>query len=104
MEEGMLVLSRLPGEKVMLGGGSQATELTIVSVRTDRVKVRIETWMKVSDVLPLDDVTDVKLCSIDRNKARLGFESPKDVKIVRKELLSADDPTIVAVQEQVPDT
>lgn len=85
----MLILDRIPGDKVMIGEGDATVELTVVSVRPDRVKVRIETWMMLNDVLPVEDCTNVKLVSINRNRVKLGFDSPKDVKIVRKELLDA---------------
>ena len=74
--------------------------MTVVSVRPDRVKVRIETWMMLNDVLPVEDCTDVKLVSVNRNRAKFGFDSPKDVRIIRKELLK--DATTVA-EKQVPD-
>lgn len=96
------MLGRTLGDKVVVGEGDSAVELTVVSIRPDRIKVRIETWMMLGDVLPVEDDTNVTLVDIDRNKARLGFESPKDVKITRKELLTDACDTAI-IKKQVPD-
>ncbi|RCX32106.1 carbon storage regulator [Thioalbus denitrificans] len=93
----MLKLSRTTGQAVHIGGDlictletlwSGSAKLRFDAPRTDRRAVSI---IPLNGFVQLGVVT-VHLLDINRGQARLGFEAPADVHILREELVPGNRP------------
>ena len=87
----MLVLSRTPFEgknQIYIGDDT----FTVLSIDGDAIEIRIDCkfqvligYLYVGDPLIIGE-TEIKLLDIQNKQARLGFDAPKNIKIMRAEL------------------
>ncbi|MHC4443377.1 MAG: carbon storage regulator [Planctomycetota bacterium] len=88
----MLVLTRNPGESVLIGN---EIEITVNEVRGDEVCLEItapnttrpnrkETW-RLNEPIPISDNISLMIAGIRGSKVRLGITAPSNVHIARKD-------------------
>ncbi|HTU15664.1 MAG TPA: carbon storage regulator [Solirubrobacterales bacterium] len=90
----MLVLTRKPGESIVIDGG---INLDILHVNHHQVKIRFSrpvgsSWE--SDVLELESEevftprssVHITVCGTAPGRVRLGFEAPREIQIMREEV------------------
>jgi sRNA-binding carbon storage regulator CsrA len=87
----LLVLSRTPFEgknQVHIGDDI----LTVLNIDNDSIEIRLDLrfqvligYLYLGDPISIGD-TEIRLLDVQNKQARLGFEAPKDIEILRAEI------------------
>ncbi len=85
----MLVLTRLQGEKLLIG---KDIRITVLIIFENRIKLLLKDsrskviTCRLGATTPIRDDIAIKIVSIDKQQVKLGIEAPEDVTINREEV------------------
>lgn len=90
-----LVLTRKAGQSVRLIIGDKTEYVEILTVNTDRCLIRLRSTfqsesVRFKDSLKIAEGISVEVVDLSKGYAKLNFTAPRDVHILRTELIKED--------------